>query len=402
MRWKRWLWIGLVLTGIVGAIAWNLRSRPVEVEAAEVKLGPLEVTVEEEGKTRVTDRYVVSAPAAGYSRRIALEVGDVVRKGQMLCVIEPARAAVLDPRTRAQAEARVASVEASLRASQQQVAAAEADARFQKDELARLERLMKTGDVPRDRYDRGVTDSERTEAVLREARDRVRVAESEVRSARAALEYSAATTHGPRQGDLVTVIAEVAGRVLAIPHKSEGPVNAGEPLIEIGDTQSLEVVVELLSTDAVKVARGTPVVFTRWGGEKPLDGRVRTIEPAGFTKVSALGVEEQRVTVIVDVTSPRADWQRLGAGYRVEAAFVVWRGEKVLHVPASALFRYEGGWAVFTIEGGLAKRRKIEVGHRAGLIAEIISGIDAGATVIDHPDTAIEDGSMVTEKRQTP
>jgi HlyD family secretion protein len=182
--------------------------------------------------------------------------------------------------------------------------------------------------------------------------------------------------------------------------ESEGVVNAGDSLLEIGSPRTLEVEVEVLSFDAVRISPGTRVFFERWGGEKPLEGRVRTIEPFGFTKVSALGVEEQRVLVIADFTDPRELWERLGDGYRVEAVFVLWENEDVLQVPASTLFRYADGWAVFVIEEGRARRRVVEVGHRSGLTAEIVSGLTASERVIPHPGNEIEDGTELTVRSE--
>jgi len=197
----------------------------------------------------------------------------------------------------------------------------------------------------------------------------------------------------------VAVRAPAGGRVLKVLRKSEGVVGAGEPLLEIGDARALEVAVEVLSADAVRIAPGTRVLFERWGGPVPLEGRVRVVEPTAFTKVSALGVEEQRVRVIAGITSPRQLWERLGDGYRVEASFILWEGEDVLQVPASALFRYQQGWAVFVEEGAFARRRLVQVDHRNGLAAEILSGLAEGERVIVHPDDSVEDGKAVQPRQ---
>jgi HlyD family secretion protein len=196
----------------------------------------------------------------------------------------------------------------------------------------------------------------------------------------------------------VTVRAPVAGKVLKIVHKSEGTVATGQPLVEIGDPAALEVEVDLLSADAVRIHPGTRVVFERWGGEGALEGVVRVIEPAGFTKVSALGVEEQRVWVIVAFTSPATQWQRLGDGYRVEASFIVWEGQDLLQIPGSALFRDGDGWAVYVVEQGKAVRRTVQTGQRTGLSAQIVEGIQVGEKVISHPDDRIRAGVRVTAR----
>jgi len=398
VRWKRWLVIFVVLASVVGLIGYGFRPQPALVETAEVRRGPLRVAVEEEGRTRVTDRFVVSAPVPGFARRIQLKVGDPVRPGQVLARLEPLRATVLDSRSRAEAEARVSAAEAALNGARERARAAESDAAYWEQEHARVTRLVQSGDMASERLDRAVLERRRADATLRSARHAVEQAASELAAAKAALEYSAAAPRADGPGsshELVAVASPVAGRVLKVVRESEGVAQAGEPLVELGNARSLEVEVEVLSADAVKISPGTRVLFERWGGEQPLEGRVRTIEPVAFTKTSALGVEEQRVLVIVDLTSPGEQWRRLGHGYRVEASFILWESASVLQVPASALFRYSDGWAVFVIEGGFARRRPVQVGRRNGLAAEILSGLIEGEKVITHPDASIEDGRAV-------
>jgi HlyD family secretion protein len=220
----------------------------------------------------------------------------------------------------------------------------------------------------------------------------VQVAEYDLEAARTALRYSAADDGGHQ---IVPVRSPVSGNVLALLHESEGVVAPGEALIEVGDPALLEVEVEVLSSDAVRIAAGTAVRFERWGGEGELEGVVRMVEPVGFTKVSALGVEEQRVRVVVDFASPREQWERLGDQYRVEAVFIVWRGEDVLSVPSSALFRQGDGWATFVVEGETAVLRSVQPGRSSGLRTEIVSGLSVGETVVVHPDSSLQDGSPV-------
>jgi HlyD family secretion protein len=394
MHWKRWVAIAGLAAGVVLLIAWGYRPRPVLVEADQVRRGTLRVTVVEEGKTRVTDRFVVSAPVAGYVRRITWKAGDAVTRGQPLAEIEPLRPPTLDPRSRAEAEARVAAAEAALRRAQEQLTAAGADAAYWEAELARVRKLVTSGDVPKDRLDRTLTEFRRAEAARRAAEHAVDLAASELEAARAALKYSAAAA-SPGPVELVAVPAPVSGRILKVIRESEGVVHAGDPLLEIGNARSLEVEVEVLSDDAVKITPGTHVIFDRWGGPETLEGRVRRVEPHAFTKISALGVEEQRVRVISDITSPLEKWERLGDGYRIEATFVLWEGNDVLLAPASALFRYDDGWAVFVIEQGVARRRPVRIGHRNGLQAEILAGLEEGETVITHPDSSIDEGKPV-------
>jgi HlyD family secretion protein len=409
--WKRWLWIILLVVAVLAGSFYAMRPQPVAVEATTVKRGPLRVTVEEEGKTRIRNRFVVSAPLAGYVRRIRWNEGDSVRAGDVAAVLEPLRAEVLDARTREVREARLRAAEAStsvvearLKTSEQQLRSASADSEFWAQQLRREQALARSGDISQDRLARTKTEAERSEATRRAAenvvattRAEIELARAEVVAARAALLNPAA--RGQRSsGDVVPVRWPVSGRVLKVVKESEGVVQAGDPLIELGNVRALEVEVEVLSADAVKMAPGTPVEFHRWGGEHPLRGHARVVEPAGFTKISALGVEEQRVRVIADITSPESDWQRLGEGYRVEAVFILWQGDQVLQVPASSLFRAGEQWFVFAIDSSVARRRAVQIGHRSALSVEILSGLKEGDTVIPHPDETVVDGKQVESR----
>jgi HlyD family secretion protein len=338
----------------------------------------------------------------GIVQRVEWKVGDTVRAGQPLFRIEPLRAAALDPRTRAEAEARVAVSEAALRATEQRVEAARIDVSYWETELARMRQLHKTGDVAKERLDRTLTEFERAEAGLRTARQNTDVARSEVAAARATLQAAPSSEANGALSEAVQVRAPVSGRVMEVVRESEGVVQPGAPIIAIGNTQSLEVEVEVLSADAVKIAPGMRVFFERWGGERPLEGRVRRVEPHAFTKVSALGVEEQRVLVIVDITSPREQWEKLGSGYRVEAVFILWENDQVLQVPSSALFRHQDGWAVFVVDQGAARRRVVEIGRRNGASAEVLSGLSEGDRVITHPDESVEDGKAIQLRTARP
>ena len=392
VQWRR----QIVFMLIVAAIAWGLysgfREQPVVVEFGAAVRAPLRVTVEQEGRTRVADRYVVTAPVDGYARRIELDVGDPVAAGDTVVALEASRSAVLDARRRAEAEARVAAAQANLSAVEQRVKAAEAGAALAGKELVRMRRLRAAGHVTGEAEDRALAEDERAGSELRSARFTVATARHELEAARTALGFAAAGG----KGEPVLVRAPVAGQVLKIPRKSEGAVEAGQPLVEIGDPRVLEVEVDVLSADAVRIRPGTRVLFERWGGNGGLEGVVRVVEPAGFTKVSALGVEEQRVWVIVDFKSPTEQWQRLGDGYRVEASFVLWEGTDVLQVPASALFRDGDGWAVFAVEEGRAVHRRVETGQRTGLVAEVLGGLGEGDRVVVHPDDRLRDGVKVS------
>lgn len=411
MKWKRRIWWVLIAACIGAGLFYGFRPQPAQVEVSRVALGPMQLTVEEEGKTRLRNRYVVSAPVAGFARRLRWKVGDAVSAGEAVAVLEPMRPVVLDPRTREQSEARVraaeaavAAVESRVRAAEEQIRAAQADQSYWRGQLQRDESLHKSGDLPAERIEKTRTELRRVDAAVSGAefaakavRADVENARAELAAARAALANSSPGVRGGA-GELVTVTAPVAGRVVRVIHESEGVVTPGQPLVELGNARALEVEVELLSADAVRVGPGTRVILTRWGGERPIEARVRTVEPAGFTKVSALGVEEQRVRVISDIVSPEQEWQRLGDGYRVDASFVLWEGAKVLHVPASALFRLDSGWAVFVAADGFARRKPVEVGHRNGLSAEVLKGLEEGELVVTHPDDSVTDGREVAVK----
>ena len=407
-NWRKWIGIGAVTLAVIAAIVYGFMPQPVRVETQPVTRGPMQVVIEEEGETRVRERYVVTAPVAGYAQRVAWEVGDAVQQGEALLTLEPMRSDVLDPRRRAEAEARVAAAEARLQAAREEADAASAQAEYATAEHKRMQGLFDAGSATQQQLDRAAAEARQAEARRTAANHAVDVAQYEVEAARTALRYSGADDDNG-SAERVRIPAPIDGRVLAVHHESAGVVSPGQPLLDLGDPQQLEVAVDVLSSDAVQIEPGTPVRFERWGGP-PLDGRVRTVEPTGRTKVSALGVEEQRVFVVADITgnseagmqgSGQQESQQLGArsrlgdGYRVVARFIVWEGDDVLQVPSSALFRSDGGWAVFVATDGEAVQRAVQVGHRSGLQAEITSGLDEGERVITHPDDAIEDGASI-------
>lgn len=392
VQWRRQIAFAVLVVAIGWGVYAGFRPQPVVVDLGSAVRAPMRVAIEQEGRTRVVDRYVVAAPVGGYARRITLDVGDAVAAGAPLVELEPQRSEVLDARRRAEAEARVAAALANTRAVEQRMKAAEAGAELARKELRRVRTLGAAGHVSAEAEDRAAAEDERAASELRSARFSVATARHELEAARTALGYAAAGG----SGDPLVVRSPVAGQVLRIPRKSEGAVAEGQPLLEIGDPRALEVEVDVLSADAVRIRAGTRVVFERWGGDGTLEGQVRLIEPSGFTKISALGVEEQRVWVIVDFTSPPEQWQRLGDAYRVEASFVLWEEADVLQIPASALFRDGDGWAAFVVEGGRALRRRVEIGQRTGLAAQVLSGIREGERVIVHPDDRLREGVKVS------
>jgi HlyD family secretion protein len=377
----------IIVAFIIAAIVHGFMPGSVSVETVKVKKGYMKVEIEEEGRTRVMNRFIVSAPVAGYALRIDMAVGDLVNKGDTITRLEPLRSNVLDPRSRAAAEA-------SIMAAKENALAAKADSEFTRKELERVQFLYKDGLVSQEKLDSANAEALSREAALRSSEFSVKVAQYELEAANTALKYS--TMDPYEYPDKVLINSPVSGHVLKVNHESEGVVQAGESLVEIGDPKMLEIEVDVLSADAVRIIPGTPVLFKRWGGERPLKGTVRVVEPTGFTKISALGVEEQRVLVISDIISPAKEWTQLGDGYRVEAGFILWEAKGVLQVPSSALFRYEDGWAVFVVKGKKALLRKVGLGRRNGLNAQVVSGLIEGDTVITHPDSSIEDSTSVT------
>jgi len=390
-------WIAAIGVLVIGLLVWGFWPRPVLVELVNAKRAPMTVTIEEEGQTRVIDRFIISAPVNGVACRIQMDVGDPVEQGQTLLMISPLESSVLDPRSRANAEARVAAAKSALEVAKQKADAAKASANYFRNEIQRLKPLAEQGVISKGAFDKAQMDKLTAEATLRSANHAVEVARYDLQAAETALAYSAGTISGD-PAVRVPVKSPVTGRILQMPHECEGPVTTGQELLVVGDPAILEVVVDLLSADAVRVKPGMTVLFDRWGGDGSLEGVVRTVEPFGFTKISALGVEEQRVNVIADFVSPKEQWQRLGDGYRVEARFVVWQENNVLQVPASSLYRLNEGWALFVVANGRAQQRVVKVGQRNGLIAQILDGVKEGDVVVNHPSDEVSDGVRITER----
>lgn len=390
---KKWLKILLLIALLAAsalAVMVAMRPSPMRVETANIACGALRVTIDAEGKTRVRDRFAVASPVTGRLARIALHRGDQVERNALLARIDPLPLAPLDPRQAAEARARVAAAEHLRHEAEAVVARARADCEQARREFERAEKLVETGDIARQEFERLRTAEQTCRQQLEAATFKARAVAAEVEVAKAAL---LAIEQAGQSGQAATVFvhAPVGGRVLRVLEESERVVTAGTPLLELSG-QTLEIVIDVLSVDAVKVQPGAPVWIEGWGGEQPLQARVRLIEPSAFTKVSALGVEEQRVNVIADFTDAVTP---LGDGYRIEAQITLWDGQQVLQVPTSALFRKGRGWSVFVVENGLARERKVEIGHRNPAAAEIRSGLAEGATVILHPTNELADGLRV-------
>lgn len=375
---KRLRWLPYALgVGLIVALGFGLRPKPAPVETARAATGPLRATVSEEGKTRIKQRYVVSSPVTGQLRRVPYKPGATIAAGDVVAVIEPMTSSPLDTRSRALAEARRDSAVAALEKTRAAHALAIS-------ELKRVERMFAAGTVSPQDFDAAQL---RETAAARE----IIATEGALRAAEAELAIAAPGATPA----LIEVRAPVAGRVLHVFQESERPVTAGTPLLDAGDPADLEVVIELLSRDGAALSPGARVELEQWGGSKPLDARVRLVEPAAFTKISALGVEEQRVNVVADIITPVAERPTLGDNFRVEARVIVWESESVLKVPVSALFRHGKESAAYIVRGGKAILTPVEAGRSSGSEVQIIKGLTAGDEVVLYPGDRVSDGQRV-------
>lgn len=391
---RRWAWIGFGIVLLL-LIVLALRPKPVPADFSAAVRGPLRVTIDEEGETRVRNRFVISAPVAGRVLRLELEPGDSVRAGAtVLATFQPQAPVLLDARSRAEAEARVKAAEAALGLARAERDRRQAELDFARAELERMRRLAGEEVVSREAFESTELREKTAEKALRVAEFSIKSAEQDLAAARASLVQNSPGVAGVP----IVIHSPVDGVVLKRLRESEAVVLAGEPLVEVADPADLEIVSDLLSTDAVKVRAGQKVLIEQWGGDHALEGNVRRVEPSGFTKISALGVEEQRVNVIVDFTDPRAAWQALGDGFRVEIRVVVWERDDVVKVPVASLFRQGEDWAVFTVTEDRAGLQKIEIGERNDLEAEVVSGLAEGEKVIVHPSDKVADGVGVVAR----
>lgn len=413
---KRNTWIALVGAGVVatGLLAWAFAPRAVEVEAVAATRGPFETAVEEDGRTRVSERHAVTAPIAGRLRRIALREGDAVQAGQALALIEPLPSPLLDERSRGEQQARAAAAQAALERAGTRVRAAQVGVDQALNEQRRTAQLVAQGFVSPAKAD---TDRLALDAATREREGAVeseRVARFELQQTRVALELSSGAASS---GRTFTVRAPVAGMVLRVHQASEGVVGIGTPLLDLADTSRIEIVAELLTGDAAVARTGSPVRIERWGGPGSLRGQVRRVEPAAFTKVSALGVEEQRVNVLIDLVptpapsaagvgrAEAAPAALLGDGWRVVVRILTRQEADVLRVPVSAVFPWPGPaqpadtMGVFVVEGGRARLRTVQVVARNGSLAWVRSGLTPGEVVIAYPPPAVADGVRVKPRQ---
>jgi HlyD family secretion protein len=377
---------GLMIVAAIMVVA--LWPETIEVDAVSAVRRDLVVTIDEEGETRVRERFVVAAPVAGRLQRVELQPGDRVIRGRRVARFTSATPSLLDPRVRAELSAGVDAQQAALGQARAELERTGAELTRAQSVLRRRQELAQAGIISKDQI-------EEDEAAVRTAEEERRAAEFAVTRAEHELEMARARLEQPAAGGrTVDVFAPVDGVVLKLYRESEGDMRAGDPLLEVGDPADLEVVADLLSTDAVRVSAGDNVFIEQWGGSKPLAGRVRRVEPAGFMKVSALGVEEQRVNVIIDFDRSGAPTQ-LGDGYRVEVRVVVSEVKDAITVPLGALFRRGEGWAVFIIEGEQARLRSVQTGERNDLEAQIVSGLAEGEMVVLHPPDTLADGMRI-------
>lgn len=389
---------GVGLLAILVLLVVSFLPQPVPVDVAPVTQGRFEQTVDEDGKTRVRERYVVSAPLSGRVLRITLKEGDAIQRGGLLAVMVPAAPALLDVRTERELKERLAASEDDRSRTHAVVERAKAALKQAKTDLQRTQQLAKENLVPPSQLEQtelGVTIQTKE---LEAAEFQDNVAGHQVELARAALLQARKGIDPKAAPDRLEIHSPVAGRVLRVLQESEAVVALGTALLEIADPSDLEVVVDVLTTDAVQITPGMPVRIERYGAGAALDGRVRLIEPSAFTKVSALGVEEQRVNVVIDLASPSEQWKTLGDGYRVEARIIVFSDDNAVKAPGGALFREGDKGAVFMLDGGKAQRRVVEVGRRNGVEATIVNGLEVGEQVIIYPSDAVKDGVRVKRR----
>jgi HlyD family secretion protein len=374
---------------ILAIVAMAMWPESIEVNAAKVERGSMQVTVDEDGETRIRDKFVVSAPVAGRLQRIELEPGDTVVRGKTVVArLTTADAPLLDPRTRGELEAATEAARAAVGQARAEFERTTAELARARQTLQRQQELMKAGAIAADSLDAAETAVATAEEARKAAEFAVSRSEYELQTARARLQAPAPA------GRAVEVVAPVSGVILKRLRESESVVPAGEPLLEIGEPGRSEIVADFLSTDAVRIQPGAPVLIEGWGGSEPLHGRVRRVEPAGFMKVSALGVEEQRVNVLINFDDPSSA-TRLGDGYRVEVRVVIWHEDDVVKVPVGGLFRRGNDWAAFLIDGEQVRLQTVSIGQRNDEEAQVMKGLSAGQTIVLHPPDTLTDAARV-------
>jgi HlyD family secretion protein len=395
---RPWLWPIVLGALLMAGLAFAFWPRPVPVDIATIREAPMVVTIEDDGITRVKDVYVLSAPVGGRLLRIEAHAGDTIEAQKtVIATIEPVDPSFRDARAQRELELTVSAGQAARELASAAVRGRQAELKLARLERDRIRPLFSKGIVPKARLDSADMSVAMLEAAVSTAEAALRQRDFELKTAEAALIIP---SDDPlrKSNRRFAVRAPIDGQILRVVHESEGVVQMGQPLVEVGDPADLEIVVDLLSTEAVKVTPGNAVRITRWGGDGVLNGKVRRVEPFGTTKISSLGIEEQRVNVIIDITDPRARWQRLGHGYQIDAAIVRWQSERALQVPVGALFRHGESWAVFCIENGRAKLTPIKIGHMNDDVAEVLTGLAAADEVVSHPGERVADGVGVVPR----
>ena len=387
------------LVVLIAVLIWLFWPTPVSVDLAEAQRGPLQVTISDEGEARVRDVFVMSAPVAGLMRRVELHAGDHVAANQtVIARLEPSVPMFLDERAAAEARAAMDAAAAARKFAEAQSRRVEAEREFADSELRRLRALANRQSISQNDLDAAERRAKTAAAAVAEARASMNMRESEYQQARARLLNPAQIRRAAKDCDCILLYSPISGSVLRVLQESEGIVSAGTPIVEIGDPGNLEIRVDLLSEEAIRVRPGQRVSVDGWGGSGTLAGVVRRVEPFGYTKVSALGIEEQRVNVLIDLTEPRERWRRLGHGYRVQPRIVVWESSDVLRVPFSALFRDGDRWAVFVEKAGRAALRPVQSGQENGIEAQIVSGLVPGERIVLHPNDRITDGTRIVAR----
>lgn len=385
--------LGVLGLGLLGGIISGFLPKPLPVESAKVTRGRLEVTVRDDGRTRIRDRYMVSSPLGGQLQRIEFKSGDLVEAGKtVLATIVPVQPEFYDPRARAMAEARIRMAEAARGQAQALVDRAEANRAYAKSERQRVLGLFESSTATQQEVDRADLQLRTSDEEVNAAQFAVQISRFELEQAQAALLVANSESTPASRFEIQSPIT---GTVLRVVQESATVIAPGTPVIEVGDPGNMEIEIDVLSADAISMRPGARVILDHWGGSGSLEGRVRRIEPAGFTKISTLGVEEQRVWVVADLVSNRDEWLALGDGYRVEARIIVWESDDVLKVPNGALFRLEDDWAAFVLDNGRGRLRQVKLGQRGENEAEVLDGLSEGDEVIVHPGDRIHDGAAV-------
>ncbi|MFG0287186.1 MAG: efflux RND transporter periplasmic adaptor subunit [Rhodopirellula sp. JB044] len=390
---KTLLW-GTLAIALLIVVVLSLNPKPVSVQAALVKTGPLRVTVQEDGKTRIREKYTVSAPVSGRLSRIELNPGDHLTEKTLLAVILPSDPAILDKRALAEANAQVQSAEAALMRANSRVEQTRINADLSETKFIRAQKLADNRAASREEYDIAKAERLLAKQEIETAEFEVEIAKFEVKMAQAALDQFS-TDDDQLSLQPFEIFSPIAGRVLRVMQESSTVVGVGTPLIELGDPSNLEIEIDVLSTDAVRIQTGAELTIEHWGGNTPLRANVRVVEPGAFTKVSSLGVEEQRVNVIADFNEPPERIAALGDGYRVEAKITVNEIDNALLVPNSSLFRHDRRWHVLAMDGGVAELTPVKIGLQNEEQTQILDGLDEGARVIEYPSDQLQPGTRV-------